>query len=224
MEPKTPQKLKIIIDYRELRSGVARKLFDKDVEIDSQSLPVGDFILSEDVCVELKKVNDFVGSLLDGRLFVQAKQMRGCFKKPIYIIEGDVSDIYEVRNVHPNALRGALLSLLLDYQIPIMFAPTEDETAELLFVLARREQEERNKEVSLRGGRKLFTPAEQQQYFIEGLPNVGPKLAKSLLKHFGSCGAVLNASLEALQEVDKVGKKKAGAVRELVDSDYCEEK
>jgi len=151
----------------------------------------------------------------------QAKHLRANFKKPIYIIEGDVSDIYEVRNVHPNALRGALL---LDYQIPILFAPTEDETAELLYVLARRAQEERNKEVSLRGGRKLFTPAEQQQYFIEGLPNVGPKLAKSLLKHFGSCGAVLNASLEALQEVDKVGKKKAGAVRELVDSDYCDEK
>ena len=217
----TSTKLKIIVDYRELRSNVARKLFEQGIEIDSQSLPVGDFICSEDVCVELKKVNDFVGSLLDGRLFVQAKHLRANFKKPIYIIEGDVSDIFEVRNVHPNALRGAILSLLLDYQIPIMFAPTEDETAELLHVLARREQEERNKGVSLRGGRKLFSPDEQKQYFIEGLPNVGPKLAKSLLNHFGSCGAVLEASLEDLQRVDKVGKKKAEGVRELIEGDYC---
>jgi len=220
MDPKKPQKLKIIVDYRELRSNVARKLFDKDVEIDSQSLPVGDFILSEDVCVELKKVNDFVGSLLDGRLFVQAKHLRANFKKPLYIIEGDVSDIYEVRNVHPNALRCAILSLLLDYQVPILFAPTQDETAELLFEIARREQEDRHKEISLRGGRKLFSPDEQKQYFIEGIPSIGPSLAKNLLAFFGSCKAVLDASEEELQKVDKVGTKKAKGIRELLDGDY----
>ncbi|MAE75202.1 MAG: hypothetical protein CL675_14000 [Bdellovibrionaceae bacterium] len=215
--------VKIIVDYRELRSNVARLLYEKDVEIETQSLQVGDFIISEDVCVELKKVNDFVGSLLDGRLFVQAKHLKGNFKKPIYIIEGDVSDIFEVRNVHPNALRAAILSLLLDYGIPIMFSPTQEETAELLHVLARREQEERNKSVSLRGGRKLFTPAEQKQYFIEGLPNVGPKLAKALLEHFGSCGAVLGASCDELKEVAKVGEKKAKGIRVLLEDGYAEE-
>lgn len=212
--------VKIIVDYRELRSNVARILFERGLEIDSQRLEVGDFILSEDVCVELKKVTDFVGSLLDGRLFVQAKHLRSNFKKPIYIIEGDVNDIFEVRNVHPNALRGAILSLLLDYQIPIMFAPTQEDTADMLQLLAKREQEDRNKSISLRGGRKLFSPNEQKQYFIEGLPSVGPKLAKNLLSFFGSCRSILDASEDELRKVDKVGEKKAKRIKELLDEKY----
>lgn len=212
--------LKIIVDYREFRSNVARKLFEKGLEIDTQRLEVGDFIISEEVCVELKKVDDFVNSLVDGRLFVQARHLRDNFKKPIYIIEGDVSDIYEVRNVHPNAIRAAILSLLLDHRIPILFAPTEDETAELIHVLARREQEERNKEIALRGSRKAYSLAEQQQFFIEGIPTVGPKLAKNLLSCFGSCKAILDASEEDLQKVDKLGKKKAEIIKELLESDY----
>jgi Fanconi anemia group M protein len=212
--------VKIIVDYRELRSNVAKMLFDKEVEIDTQSLQVGDFLLSDDVCVELKKVDDFVGSLIDGRLFAQAKNLKSNFKKPIYIIEGDFANIFELRNVHPNAIRAALVSLLLDYQIPFLFANTEEETAELLHTIARREQEQHNKEVSLRGGRKLFSFQDKQQYFIEGLPLIGPGLAKNLLKHFGSCSALLNATHEDLQKVDKVGKKKAEAIRNILDEDY----
>jgi len=213
-------KIKIIVDYRELRSNVARKLFDRGAEIDSQSLPVGDFILSEDVCVELKKVDDFVNSLVDGRLFVQAKQIRRNFKKPLYIIEGKLASIFEVRNVHPKAIRAALVSLLLDYQIPFLFAHSEEETAELLHTIAEREQFERNKEVALRGNKKAFSFAEQQQFFIEGIPSIGPSLAKNLLKHFGSCNAVLNASLEDLQQVEKVGEKKAQLIKDIVDRSY----
>ena len=212
--------VKIIVDYRELRNNVAKKLFDKDVEIDSQKLDVGDFILSEDVCVELKKVDDFVNSLVDGRLFVQAKHLKSNFKKPIYIIEGELANIFEIRNVHPKAIRSALISLMLDYQIPILFAHTEEETAELLHTIAEREQTDRNKEIALRGTRKAFSLAEQQQFFIEGLPKIGPSLAKSLLAHFGSCSAILNASHEELTKVDKVGNKKAETIRSLVDESY----
>lgn len=210
--------VKILVDHRELRSPTARKLFELGAEIDTQSLQVGDYILSDDVVVELKKVEDFVGSLIDGRLFSQAPNLKS-FKKPLYIVEGDLCALFE-RNVHPNAIRAAMISLTLDYGIPFLFSSSPEETAEFLFLIARREQEDRNKEISLRGSKKTMSLSEQQQFFIEGLPSVGPTLAKNLLKHFGSIKAILEAKHDDLQEVDKLGKKKAEIIRNLIDNKY----
>ena len=56
--------MKIIIDHREARGTLPRSLFDLGLEIETQTLEVGDFIISEDVVVELKTVPDFVNSLV----------------------------------------------------------------------------------------------------------------------------------------------------------------
>ena len=78
--------VKIIADYRELRSNVAKLLFEKGAEIDSQNLPVGDFILSDRVCVERKTVKDFLQSIIDNRLFEQISNLTSNFEKPIIIV------------------------------------------------------------------------------------------------------------------------------------------
>jgi len=41
-----------------------------------------------------------------------------------------------------------------------------------------------------------------------------------MLKHFGSIEKIMTASLEELQEVEKVGPKIAERIRELVGGDY----
>lgn len=214
------QKVKIYVDHRELKTSMSRALFELGAEIETKQLQVGDYILSDDVVVELKTCPDFVASLLDGRLFEQARSMKAQFAKPMYIIEGDIYELFEVRNVHPNALRAALLSLILDYKFPVMFSRDKQETAEILHLIAKREQLDNNKEISLRGSKVAYTLPEQQQYLIEGLPLVGPKLAKGLLKEFGSPLNILNASLEDLQKVDKMGKKKAEAVKRILEEPY----
>jgi len=215
------QKVKVLVDYRE--SEIAKILFELGAEVETSSLEVGDFILSEDVVVELKVCGDFVASLIDGRLFSQAKELKNNFKKPLYIIEGDINEMFEVRNVHPNALRAALVSLALDYGFPLIFSRNREETGEILMIIAKREQFENSKEISLRGSKKNWTLAEQQQFLIEGLPLVGPKLAKNLLKEFGNPTNIINAGIEDLQKVDKIGKKKSGAIRKLLEGLYKED-
>lgn len=217
------QKVKIIVDHREFRNNTIKKLFELGVKIDTKVLDVGDYILSEEVVVELKKVNDFVNSLVDGRLFTQAKELVNNFKKPLYIIEGQVENIFEVRNVHPNAIRAALASLALDYQIPILFTHTEDETAEMLFVIAKREQIQDNKIVGLRGSRRTWSLAEQQQFFIEGLPLIGPKLAKNLLRAFGTPKKIINARDELLEKVNQMGPKKIEQLKRILEEEYSDE-
>lgn len=214
------KEIRIIIDFRELRNPIAKHLFDKNIKLDSQRLEVGDFILSEHVCVELKKVPDFVNSLVDGRLFPQATEMRRNFDKPLYIIEGDLDELFEVRNVAPNAIRGALISLMLDYQIPILFSSDYEDTAEILALIAKREQLRDKKGISLRGSRRVWSLAEQQQFLVEGLPTVGPNLAKSLLKKFKTPKKVFNAKLDKLMKVAKVGEKKAEIIRKILDEEY----
>jgi len=182
-------------------------------------LEIGDFIISEDVVVELKNVPDFVNSLVDGRLFSQAKELKENFVKPIYLIEGDLSNLFEIRNVHPNAIRAAMISLLLDYQIPFLFSDSEIETANILFSLIKREQKEGNKSVGLRGSKRVWTLEEKQQFLIEGLPLVGPKLAKSLLREFRSPINILSASEEDMLSVDKLGPKKYKLIRDVLDSE-----
>lgn len=209
--------LKIIVDHRENKGKLPRLLYEQNIITETKTLEVGDFIISDDCVVELKKVPDFVNSLVDGRLFSQAKELRENFQKPLYIIEGELKEIFGVRNVHPNAIRAAMLSLTLDYQIPFLFSHDTEETVNLLISLAKREQLENNKEVSLRGSKRAWTLEEQQQFLIEGLPLIGPKLAKNLLKEFKSPIKLLNALEDDLIKIDKLGPKKAKIIRELLD-------
>ena len=89
--------------------------------------------------VELKQVPDFVASIIDGRLLEQVRDLKKNFERAVVIIEGE-EDIYSVRKVHANAIRGMLASIVLDFGVPILYTKNARDTAGLLAVMARREQ------------------------------------------------------------------------------------
>ena len=128
------------------------------------------------------------------------------YKNKLLIIEGlDEQELYtdsENRiGIHPNAIRGFLLSILLKYQIPIIFTKNYEDTAKFILVLSKKE----SKEMSLNVTRKSFNKKEQMQFIIEGFPGIGPKTAKKLLKEFKTIKNIINASQEKLQKT--IGKK-----------------
>jgi ERCC4-related helicase len=209
----------IYVDNRE-RGYLVEELHDLGAKIHLKNLEVGDFILSDDVVAEKKEVNDFVASLLDRRLFTQAIEMKRNFDKPIFILEGEYDKLFESRNVDPNAIRSAIISLTLDYGIPFIFSSSPKETAEYLYRIAFREQVKLRKDVSLRGSRRDWPIELQQQFLLEGLPLVGKNLAINLLKEFKNPKGVANASIDDLQKVDKVGKKKAEIIRSVFDEEF----
>lgn len=211
----------IYADDRELSNRVCKKLFELDADIKQIRLEVGDYLLSKNVCVERKTVKDFVNSIIDKRLFQQAKDLTENFKKPIIVIEG-AEDIFTQRNIHPNAIRGAIAALAIDFNIPIIQTEDADETAQMLYFIAKREQLGQIKPVALRGKRSGLTFEQQQEFLVEGLPLVGPTLAKSLLKKFGSVEKVFTASEMELKKVPKVGEKKAKKIRDVISKIYGE--
>lgn len=215
---KLEQNIIIFTDSRE--SDLAELLHNKGAKVNLGALKTGDFILSEDVGGERKDVADFVNSLLDGRLFDQAKRMKETFTKPFFILEGDFSLFFTIRNVQPAALFGSLAALIIDWGIPIMFTRNKEETAELLMTIAKREQLEKKKSVAARNEAKPQTTADAQQFFIEGLPQIGPEAAKALLKHFENPKNIINASEDELKKVEGIGDKRAEIIRKILDTIY----
>jgi len=213
------QPLKLFADSREKGSQVIKELVDLGFNIEISRLESADYILSKDVGVEFKSVKDFVDSIVDGRLLSQIKSLKQSFQKPLLIIEG-TEDIYSMRNVHPNAIRGMLATIAVSYGIPILKTSHSKETAAIMASIVSREQEQGSASKYNLHAIKPQTLKQQQEYFISSLPNIGQNLAKDLLLHFKSAKNIVNASVEDLQKIEKVGKIKAGKIKELVDKEY----
>jgi Fanconi anemia group M protein len=218
---KNESDVKIIVDHREYRSNVVRNLTIKGTSIEPKQLDVGDYILSSRIGVERKKVEDFLESLIGGKLFKQIARLRDTFSRPIMIIEGD--DLYTQRNINHNAIFGSLASISVDYGVSILSTKNALETADLLNVIAKREQKDDKKVVAIRGEKTQMSLRERQQFIIEGLPNVSAVIAKRLLTHFGSIKDIANASTEELQEVKGVGKNIASDIINLLNANYLKD-
>jgi len=184
-----------------------------------EKLENADYLLSSRVGIEVKTTEDFVNSIIDGRLLQQIKELRRNFERPVVLIEG-TDDIYSVRNVHANAIRGMLATIAVSYGIPILHSSNPKETAALLNIIAKREQEVTGKDYTLHGEKRAFSMKDMQEYIVSALPGVGATLAKPLLKALGSVKNVVNAEIEELKKVEKIGPKKAKQIRDVVDEEY----
>lgn len=209
-----------IIIYADSREAnrISKILKDK-CRIEEKQLDVADYVLSEDVGVERKTTDDFVNSIIDGRLFAQVKEMKNNFQKPLLIIEGE--EIFENnRKINPNAVIGALASITLDYSVPVLWTKNQKETAALLLVIAKREQEEKKKSINIRFMKNKKSTNQQQEFLVAGLPKINTITAKKLLKHFETPERIFSAGEDELQEVDGIGKELARKIRDLLSSRY----
>ncbi len=212
-------KIKVFVDQREIRSHVARSLEKLGMYIELRTLEVGDYVVSDRVGIERKTVEDFLSTLMDGRdLFGQISDLRRTFDRPLLIIEGE--GLYTARQIHANSIRGVLSGIAIDFGVPIIFSRDEEDTAALIAIMAKREQTDEKREVSLHGKKTSLTLKEQQEYVISSLPEIGPAVARNLLLHFGSVENVMSASREELMEVGLVGPKTADRIREVVNGAY----
>lgn len=207
----------IYADSREGNSKVLRELDKLDVVIEVKSLPVADYQVSDEVGIERKTAKDFVGSIIDKRLYKQAKELVENFRKPVIILEGD--ELYSSL-INPNAIRGALASIAVDFGIPIIPTRSEEDTAAMVMRIAVREQMQDKSPIQVRTEKKPLTLYEQQLYIVESLPNIGPVTAKKLLAEFGSVKNIINASQSELKSVEGIGDKIAKGIIEVVDSGF----
>lgn len=88
--------MKIIIDHREMRSGVVEALGKLGADIEITTLEVGDYVVSGRVAFERKTVDDLFATLLERReLFSQLMDLARSYRLPILIIEGKTRSSFQ---------------------------------------------------------------------------------------------------------------------------------
>lgn len=207
--------IQIKADDRELKSGVIEALEKiKGVEVVVERLPLGDYEVDHRLIFERKRLQDFSTSIIDGRLFRQARRLTDSELQGVILIEGPSSDL-ESSGMRREAIQGALISLTLLYRLPVLRSLNPEESSRLMVYTAKQIHIDTNQIRSFRKKRPK-TKRKQQLYFLQGLPLVGPKRAQDLLNHFGSIEKVITASPETLCCVDGIGMGTAEAINQMV--------
>ncbi|MDD5205833.1 MAG: ERCC4 domain-containing protein [Desulfobacterales bacterium] len=207
--------MKISVDHRERASGLLELLTKENVFIEVQQLPFGDYIINDSITIERKTARDFLISIIDGRLFRQLSDLKKNCLCPIIVIEGNPYEIDVA--IDPAAIKGALISVETIWYVPIVFTRSKEDTVKTLMMIGRQD-ETCTDVVPLRGGYRPKRLKSRQLYILQGLPKVGPTIAKRLLGHFGCVSKVMSASVEALTEVEGVGMATAAQIRDILDS------
>ncbi|MDD1677194.1 MAG: helix-hairpin-helix domain-containing protein, partial [Methanomicrobiales archaeon] len=207
----------IVVDDRESSSRVVERLAELGMRVDLRRLDAGDYAIGDRILVERKTARDFVTTLIDRDLFGQLRALADASLRPILIIEG--GNIYTERNIHPNAIRGTLAAIVADMGIGVFFTENEGETAEMLQLLAKREDEPSG-ERTVQPHKGYHTVRETQESIIASFPSIGLKSARQLLEAFGSVQGVIDAEKEELEQVKGIGDKTAGQIFEIARKPY----
>lgn len=209
----------VVVDVRELKSGVVRELGKLGCSLKIQTIEVSDYVVSDRCAFERKDIDDFFNSLFrDRKLFSQLIDLASAYERPILLFEGG-DPFFSGRRVSPKAVQGILSAIAL-MRIPILYSLNAKETAEIIFSVAKKEQETDKRPFNPHGSRSKMSLKEQQEYVISAIPEVGPVVARNLLRHFGSVVKVMTANAEQLMEVEKVGTKTVQKIKEVINGAY----
>jgi len=213
----------VVIDSREMKAKVAEELSNLGAHIELEQLATGDYAIGSRILIERKTIQDFTDTLVDRDLFGQMRDLSTSAIRPILIIEGgSIADLYNCRNIHPNAIRNTLASIATDYDVSILFTKDALETAQMIYAFAKREVSGPHAERSKHKSKSAHSEAESILYVLTSFPDVGPKAARDLLHEFGSLKAILSASKDELMNVKGIGEKTASSIIRTIEQHWSE--
>ncbi len=199
----------ILVDSREPKR-VVDKLRNLGLDVYVRNLEVGDYLIKHsnfEVVVERKDVNDFLNSIVDGRIFRQCHVLSARYSLSFLIIVGSLNDALTYRNFNKNAVIAAIVSIAIKNNpgqvVPLIF---EDEDE---FCYTLKSIESKLKEGEFRIIPRVRKYERPEIAMLTAIPGIGEKKALALLEHFGSINRIVNASVAELMRVEGIGEKKA---------------
>lgn len=221
--------VRIVVDERERSSNIPLLLKNAGAVIDFTQLKVGDYIVSSETAVERKTVRDLISSIYDGRLFVQCSDLVKYYQKPLLVVQGNIAELGETSEdmedpddikLHTERMSlayDALITVAMEFRIPIIHTPSAEQTAQLLVTLVNRSLQEAKATGPLLRKIKKENPIQIQQLSVlASLPGVGEKLAARMLKKFHTPIRALNASAAELATIPGFGLTRAERVRKVL--------
>jgi len=168
-----------------------------------RKLEVGDYLLdgAEGVAViERKTITDLLSSMKPdesgrGRIWSQLDQLSEIDSlEKILLVEGWIGLVRKLTRWDEASIYRLIESIQKSYAIPVIHTADWKGTALYLIAKYKSLQERREpRDLRLRASSASMSIEEQALYVIEGLPRVGPALAKALLKTYGSVKGVIDA-------------------------------
>ncbi|MCL5405068.1 MAG: helix-hairpin-helix domain-containing protein [Candidatus Marsarchaeota archaeon] len=207
----------MVADQRERNAELLGRLQAYGISLKLETLDVGDYVISERLCLERKTVYDFESSIIDGRLFDQLNRMKKAYEFPLLVLEGSRE---EFRMEH-SVINGAIVAIYLNYGVPVITSFGPSDTADIIRAIALQEQRGA-REPSPKSGKRAFTEPQFMERVVGNIPGVGPKLSRLLLSNFKSIKAIANAEVKDLMKVDGVGKKKAESIHNVLTKLYAD--
>ncbi|KAI5159202.1 DNA excision repair protein ERCC-4 [Nematocida ausubeli] len=196
-EPNNPNAPLLEIDIRELRSSLPLYLaqkFNSQFRLEFKQLPVGDYILNKSYYIERKRIDDFAGSLNNGRLMKQLQALdyiRGSGYLLIeFPTETKISFMSYTNRLQQIDLTSKIITLLETMKTTyIFYSSTERHSSALINALARKPATE------------ITSHKAQSPAVIEALisvPGVNNDNVSIIFKRFQSMHDFITASKERL--------------------------
>lgn len=203
----------ILADFRETRSGIPERLDKMGFHVQITPLKFGDYLINNQIIIERKTKDDFALSLIQKKLFNQiANLKRDDSYCPLLLIEGNP---YKTQHeISREALKGALLAINVSWQLPSIYTKDQEDTAETIAMISRQNLKDAHN--LYRTGYKPKSNYKKQMYFVQGLPNIGSKLAGSLIETFGSVKKIINLSESDFQKIEGIGKEKSRKIAQFI--------
>jgi ERCC4-type nuclease len=128
----------MLIDDREV-SGIREELVNVEMYYFPQRLKTGDIVF-DDVVIELKEINDFCASIIDGRMREQAERLKE--SKGYVIIYGRIQD--RKTEIDERSVVGMMVSLLERYKLKILMFDNLRQVAWAIKRIYERHKEEKD--------------------------------------------------------------------------------
>lgn len=204
---------RVIVDLREFRSELPSLIHRRGISVQPVTIEVGDYILTPEICVERKSLNDLIGSLNSGRLYNQAQAMCRYYKRPVLLIEFTQNQPFSLQGKHlpisetssQNFVSKLILLTMHFPRLRLLWCQSPYATAEIFDILKHGKEEptvseaqavtEKELQDSGRSSEK-YNPGPQD--FLLQLPGVNLKNYTLLMRKFTSLADMFKASEEEL--------------------------
>lgn len=178
------EQVHIIIDHRENKLKAILDKKKEKITYESKQLDIADIVITSEVAIERKEGSDFVSSIMDNRLFEQLLRLKETYEYPILILEGLNDNVFENTGMKISSIYGALS--YVSYKLGISVIPTRnlEDSAIVIERIAYREQIKDGMPLLSRKAPKELSKKERRTFIIEGLLNIGPKKARTLIEKY----------------------------------------
>lgn len=210
---------RVVADERERASGVPDELSRLNVRVYFSKLPVGDYVLSPEIVVERKTVQDLLSSVYDSRLFYQAAGISSAYSKPYLLIEGDSKEVGKLaRNL--KSYYGAIANITLAYGLRVLYTANKEETAIAIAELLNHARAKPVSQMTRETPPRSKSAPQQQVYLVSALPGIGGRLAEKLLLKYGTPRRVMSLTAGELTMTPGIGWKRAERIKQILDSKF----